>query len=173
MKEQRTPQDRHTERKDLAGEHRLGDVGQIVLFVVFLATWITDSFIWHYSTFPADFVAIYVRVPIALVIVAIAIYFIKAGHRIILDEVRETPVVVRKGIFGVVRHPMYLGAMLFYLGLVVGTLSIAAAVLWVIIVSFHYYIARYEEGLLIAKFGDYYREYMTEVPMWFPRFKSR
>jgi len=36
--------------EDLTGEHRLGDAGQLVLFIIFMAVWITDSFFFKYSS---------------------------------------------------------------------------------------------------------------------------
>jgi protein-S-isoprenylcysteine O-methyltransferase Ste14 len=56
-----------------------------------------------------------------------------------------------------------------YAGLLILNLSLAAAVIWVTVMFFLHYISRYEERLLLAKFGDEYRQYMKEVPMWFPR----
>jgi protein-S-isoprenylcysteine O-methyltransferase Ste14 len=39
---------------------------------------------------------------------------------------------------------------------------------WAIGVIFLHYISRYEEKLLLARFGEEYEQYMREVPMWIP-----
>jgi protein-S-isoprenylcysteine O-methyltransferase Ste14 len=47
--------------------------------------------------------------------------------------------------------------------------SLAAALVWIIAIVFLHYISRYEEKLLLARFGDDYKQYMKDVPMYFPR----
>jgi hypothetical protein len=42
--------------------------------------------------------------------------------------------------------------------------------LTVVAFSFQYhYIAKYEEHILINKLGDEYKDYMADVPAWFPK----
>ena len=96
-------------------------------------------------------------------------YLVKTSLSIVFGEEREKPDVIRKSVFGVVRHPVYLSEILFYLGLLMLSISLAAAVVWVIAIGFLHYISRYEERLLLARFGEDYEKYMREVPMWFPR----
>lgn len=160
------------ERRDLTGEHSIGDLGQVLLLILFLAVWIVDSFVLGYTDFLGGLVPLALRIVLAILILAAGVYFAWAGHRVIFDEVRETPEVVRKGVYGRVRHPLYLGAILFYLGLLVLTLSLAAAALWLVIVGFYHFISRYEELLLRGRFGEKYVRYMNDVPMWIPRLRS-
>jgi len=91
----------------------------------------------------------------------------------VFGEQRENPTVIRKGVFGVIRHPMYLSEIILYLGLLIMSMSLAATVVWVIAIGFLYYISKYEERLLITRFGEDYERYMREVPMWFPRLWKR
>jgi protein-S-isoprenylcysteine O-methyltransferase Ste14 len=44
-----------------------------------------------------------------------------------------------------------------------------AAVVWAVAIVFLHAISRYEERLLLARFGEAYEAYMREVPMWIPR----
>ena len=77
----------------------------------------------------------------------------------------HTSRLVETGIYGVVRHPQYLGGMLalfvttflWYPHLLFGVLGVAG------IVSV-YMSCREEDGELIGKFGNGYREYMARVP---------
>jgi protein-S-isoprenylcysteine O-methyltransferase Ste14 len=89
----------------------------------------------------------------------------------VFGEERKTPGVIRKGMFGRVRHPIYLGAILLYLGLLILRFSLAATLIWVVIIAFYHFIARHEEKLLLKKFGQEYANYMREVPMWIPRIR--
>ncbi|MCK5573513.1 MAG: isoprenylcysteine carboxylmethyltransferase family protein, partial [Bacteroidetes bacterium] len=76
------------------------------------------------------------------------------------------------GVFSVVRHPIYLSAILFYVALLVASLSILAFVIWIVTVLFYITISRHEEKLLTERFGKDYENYMKEVPMLFPRIRS-
>jgi protein-S-isoprenylcysteine O-methyltransferase Ste14 len=49
------------------------------------------------------------------------------------------------------------------------SLSLAAAVVWAMAILFLHLMSRYEETLLLARFGEAYAAYMREVPMWIPR----
>jgi protein-S-isoprenylcysteine O-methyltransferase Ste14 len=159
----------HKGRNDLAGEHALSDIGQLVLFIIFIAVWILDSFVFSYSTFISDYVPLYVRVPLAIIILFFGGYFAKKSHDSVFGEIREQPSVIRKGVFGRLRHPMYLGALLLYLGFLVSTFSLMAAGIWVIIIIFYYFNSKHEEKLLVDKFGKDYQDYKKEVPMLIPR----
>ena len=72
------------------------------------------------------------------------------------------------GVYGRVRHPMYLGTHLFYLGLAIFTLSLAALVVWIVTAAYYNKLANYEEQLLLEKFGNDYVEYKKTVRKWIP-----
>jgi protein-S-isoprenylcysteine O-methyltransferase Ste14 len=160
---------KHHGRDDLAGEHRFGDLGQGALAIIFLAVWIADSFIFNFTDFAAKYIPFYIRLTAGFLILIVSGYLAGTGMYIVFKEVRREAVVIRKGVFGIVRHPIYLSAILLFLGLLVFTLSLAALGVWLVIIAFYHYIARYEEKLLLRRFGDHYAEYMKEVPMWLPR----
>ncbi len=159
---------RHAGREDLAGEYRLGDAIQLVLLFIFLAIWILDSFVLHYTTFLVESIPGYIRWISGIILLLAAGYLSRAGLRIIFGEIREEPHVVTKGVFSLVRHPIYLASILTYGGLICLTMSLASAALWVLIILFYRYISRCEEELLISRFGDEYRDYQRRVPMFFP-----
>jgi protein-S-isoprenylcysteine O-methyltransferase Ste14 len=159
----------HEHRADLAGEHGLGDIGQIIGLVVFLVVWISDTFVLHYSDALARYIPKLVSIPVAVAFLLSAGYLASTGLRIVFGEVRDTPAVIRKGVFGRVRHPIYLGAILTYAAWLLLRFSLAATLLWFGILTFYQFLAHHEERLLLKKFGQEYAEYMQEVPMWIPR----
>jgi len=161
------------QRDDLTGEHAVGDAGQIVIACLFAATWIADTFFFKYTTFLNHYVPLGARISSGVVLLVLSGYLAKTGLSIVFGEERKKPGVIRKSVFGVVRHPVYLSEILLYLGLLMLSISLAAAVLWVIAIGFLHYISRYEERLLLARFGEDYEKYMREVPMWLPRFRKR
>jgi protein-S-isoprenylcysteine O-methyltransferase Ste14 len=158
----------HENRPDLTGEHKFGDAGQLILLVIFLIVWILDSFVLKFSTFLIEDLRWYVTVIPGIIILTIAGYFTRAGLKIVFFEIREPPKVITKGVFSMVRHPVYLGSILALLGLIIMTLSLLSVIIWVITVIFYYFISRYEEKLLLSRFGKEYEDYMKKVPMLFP-----
>jgi protein-S-isoprenylcysteine O-methyltransferase Ste14 len=160
---------RHENRKDLAGEYALGDLGQFILLVVFLGVWITDSFFLKFSMQFSDYAPLSIRIPLAVVILIIAGYLARKGLTAVFSEVRETPIVIRKGVFSIVRHPIYLGAILTYLALLALFFSLTSLFVWVVIILFYIYLCKHEEKLLIAKFGSDYEQYKLKTPMLLPR----
>jgi protein-S-isoprenylcysteine O-methyltransferase Ste14 len=160
-------------RDDLTGEHALGDAGQLVLALLFAATWIADTFFLRATTLLNRQVPLGIRLPLAVVLLVLSGYLAGEGLSIVFGEEREEPSVIREGVFNLVRHPIYLGEILVYLGFLMFSLSLAAAVVWAIAVAFLHHISRYEEKLLLARFGQAYEAYMREVPMWIPRPRKR
>lgn len=162
----------HSKRNDLAGEHFLGDLGQIIALVIFFLVWITDSFFIKYSSQFSGFIPIYLRIPLAIAIFFVAGYLAKQGLTIVFAEVREKPTVIRKGVFSIVRHPIYLGAVLFYLSVLVLFLSIVSTLIWFFIIFFYIFLCKHEEKLLLNKYGKEYEQYMSEIPMLLPKLIS-
>ena len=161
------------ERKDLTGEHPFGDMGQLILLFLFLIVWIGDSFILKLSTMAAHYVPVLVRVVLFLAGLVVSGILAQRGLRIVFGEERERPCVIRKGVFSLVRHPIYLGSLLLYLSCLLLTLSLLSALVWFIVIAFYVYISRHEEKMLLDRFGREYEDYMQEVPMLIPWTKRR
>ena len=151
------------------GEHPYGDLGQIIILLVFIAIWILDSFVFRSSTILSPYIPIYVRVVVAGLILIAAVYLVGSGHRAVSDEVLSSPRVLTDGAFARVRHPLYLAALLFYILLIVLTLSLISLFVFAGIFIFYNFIASYEEKHLEQKFGQDYRDYKKNTPKWLPR----
>ena len=155
------------ELKQNTGEHPAGDKGQMLLFALFMIVWILDSFFLQLTSV-TGMVPLLVRLVVAALILGLGFYLISVSH-FIVDANKRPKGVVSTGAFKYVRHPVYLAALLFYLGMTITTLSLACVVLFLAILLFYNFMAGYEERLLIAKFGDDYRDYMTRTGRWLPR----
>lgn len=162
---------RHEDRKDLVGEHPLGDVGQIILLIVFLIVWIMDSFVFRFSTFLAGSLHLFIRLFLAALVLAVGLYLAQKSIQLVFKEERDTPQVIKIGVFAHVRHPMYLASILFYVGLIVATFSLLSLALGILIFFFYNHIAAYEEEMLGAELGEAYKEYKSVVPRWIPRLR--
>jgi protein-S-isoprenylcysteine O-methyltransferase Ste14 len=163
---------KHNEHPHLTGEHRWGDKGQLILLVLFLGVWITDSFIFHYSTSLLEQVPNYIRVPAAGLVLIGGWYLARGGIKAVFGTARENPEVISTGVFRIVRHPIYTGAILFYLGTSLITMSIASAAFLLVIIAFYIRISRYEERILAEAFGNDYLEYKKNTGMLFPKLRS-
>ena len=157
-------------KDDLTGEHAFGDAGQIALACLFVGIWIADTFFFQYTTFLNGYIPLGVRIPLGALQFILSVYLARTGLAIVFGDRGEKPAVIRKGVFGIVRHPVYLSEILFYLGLLMLSLSLAAAGVWGVTIVFLHLISKYEEKLLLARFGEDYAKYMQEVPRWLPRF---
>jgi protein-S-isoprenylcysteine O-methyltransferase Ste14 len=148
------------------GEHPRGDTGQLLLLGVFLVVWAGDSFAWHGTTALADRIPLPARLLACAVVLVAAALLIRAGHAAIAHD--RPPGIVSTGAFRYVRHPLYLGSILFYLGLVVSTASLAALALTALIAVFYDRIASYEESWLERRYGEAYAEYRARSGKWWP-----
>jgi protein-S-isoprenylcysteine O-methyltransferase Ste14 len=73
---------------------------------------------------------------------------------------------VKSGISGIVRHPMYLGTALAAFALMLIFQSILSIVLGIIAIALLWMAATLEDAYNIERFGDSYRTYMKGVPRW-------
>ena len=160
-------------REDIAGEHSISDIGQIILLVLFITGLLIDKFALHFSMFLAQLYPFYLRILFSLPFFIFSFLLARSGLKIVFGEQRARLIVIKSGVFSIVRHPIYLGSILLYFGFIIISLSIVSFCIWIIIILFYYFISRYEEKVLIDKLGSRYEEYMTEVPMFIPRIKRK
>ena len=80
--------------------------------------------------------------------------------------VEETTVLIERTIFGVVRHPLYLGFALWGIGQILAIQSIISVVLGVIAIFCSWMAAIKEDEFNLKKFGNSYMDYMKKIPMW-------
>ena len=159
---------KHEHRKDLAGEHALTDIGQLIGAAVFLTVWIIDSFVLKLSIFLSGVIPAAVRIPAAAAFIVPAGIMAWVSHRIIFVERRDPPVVITKSFFKYVRHPLYLSEILLYLGLFFLTCSLLALAVIAVICLFLNYVAGAEEKLLEKTFGRRYLDYKRVTGKWLP-----
>jgi protein-S-isoprenylcysteine O-methyltransferase Ste14 len=139
-----------------------------VLLGLFLLVWIGDSFVSPRTTFLASRVPLPVRLLVLALALGAAVLLVRSGHRAV-DHGRHAEGVVSDGAFRYLRHPLYLGSVLFYLGLAVSTASLAALALTFGIFAFYDHIATYEERWLEDRYGEVYRAYRSRTGKWWPR----
>ena len=78
----------------------------------------------------------------------------------------RTTTLIDSGLFGVIRHPLYLGIALWSLGLVLKIQGILPSLAGTVALGCAWAASRKEEEFNLEKFGEGYAEYMTMVPAW-------
>lgn len=162
----------HEYRKDLGGEYRWGDTGQIIFVVIFIIGMISDLFLLKVSDSWQYLFPWYFRMVLFVILIFVSGYFAQRAHKKIFQEERKELVVINTDVFAIIRHPLYFGSIILYLSFIVLSLSLIAFMIFIVVVIFYYYLCRYEEQILIEKLGDEYKSYMKKVPMLIPRFRK-
>lgn len=112
---------------------------------------------------------------ISWILLIFSIYAVVSGYLLLKRQGKptinfeNTSVLVKSGIYGYVRHPLYLSIFLLGTGIMLkdpGHLQIMLGIVNLIAV---YITARIEENEMISKFGDEYRNYMKETKMFVPK----
>ena len=80
----------------------------------------------------------------------------------------NTSLLVKSGIYGYIRHPLYLSVFLLGTGIMLKNPETLQLILSIINLIAVYITARIEENEMIAKFGEQYRIYMKETKMFIP-----
>ena len=149
------------EHAELPDAHLL----QVVALVLFSVVWVLDSFILNLSTFLTNFIPLIPRVVFGLVVVALGFGITAWGYWLLFNKKLWLDL-VKVGIFAHVRHPMYLGYILAYLGSIIGTMSLLSIIPWLLIIYLYNRMADYEEQKLEQRFGKEYVKYKRKVTKW-------
>jgi len=159
----------HENRPDLAGEHPFGDTLQLIMLIIFTATIAADYFFFRTYHLIGGKIPFVVRLPIGFGLIAFGGWLALRGIQIVFSDYRPEPIMITEGMFSRARHPIYLGAMLVYLGVLCLTLSFLSTIVFVFVMLVYQWLAKHEEKLMLGIFGDTYRDYIRRVPMWVPR----
>jgi len=73
---------------------------------------------------------------------------------------------VTNGLYRYSRHPMYITAFVFFLGVSIATASWVFLLFTILLIAASFYFAPLEEQSCLEKYGDAYREYMSRTPRY-------
>lgn len=80
----------------------------------------------------------------------------------------NTSVLVKEGLYGYIRHPLYLSLFLLGTGVMLKDPGIVQLIFGAINLTAVYITARIEEKEMVTRFGSEYQEYMKETRMFIP-----
>jgi len=111
---------------------------------------------------------------ISWILLIFSLYVVITGYLLLKrkgkpdSNFENTSQLVKSGIYGYIRHPLYLSVFLLGSGVMMKNPGPAQLILGVINLVAVYITARIEENEMITKFGDDYRSYMKETKMFIP-----
>ena len=163
-------------RSGLGSEHPLCDSVQLVMLVLFFMAWGVDSlghFMFGVSTVLVEFTSFpFLLFPAVLSFIS-GVYLTLKSHDAVFGEISGQPQLIDSSVYSLVRHPMYLGTLLFCLGFLFINSSLLSLGVWLAFFILYDKMATYEEKDLIRILGEEYIAYQKRVPKWFPRKGSR
>jgi protein-S-isoprenylcysteine O-methyltransferase Ste14 len=81
---------------------------------------------------------------------------------------------ISSGPFALIRNPLYVGNILLWAGFAITAQLVWFAPIAIVLLALEYHaIVRWEEGLLAARIGQPYEQYLARVPRWLPSWSSR
>ena len=156
----------------MGSEHPLCDRIQLLMIILFVVVWGIDYFgffMFGYSTvifgvvaFPPLFIG-------TIVILSFGLYLTSKSHEAVFNEDQTQAKLLDSGVYAYVRHPMYLGILLFCLSLLFISVSLLSIAIWIAFFIFYDRMATYEEKSLTEILGEEYGDYQKRVPKWLLR----
>lgn len=83
-------------------------------------------------------------------------------------DIKSTETLVIRGIYGKMRHPLYLGLLLIFLGYFLVSGTVGALIHLSCLIGYLPFGIYYEEKNLLKKYGSAYSDYRKSVPAIFP-----
>jgi protein-S-isoprenylcysteine O-methyltransferase Ste14 len=105
-----------------------------------------------------------VHLALALVVFIVALAVLELAHNHLHSM--KAGELMTTGVYGHVRHPLYLGTLLLYLPFTLWSFSLLSIVPWLIAIVAYNKMANYEEQFLTKRFGKEYLEYKKRVRKW-------
>ena len=123
--------------------------------------------IWFVNPFSVQQIASWILTFFSIYVVLTGYLLLKKKGKSTINF-ENTSVLVKSGIYGYIRHPLYLSIFLLGTGIMLKDPAPFQIVLGIINLVAVYITARIEENEMIAKFGNEYRSYMTDTKMFIP-----
>lgn len=90
-----------------------------------------------------------------------------------LETANESAKLIQSGLYSRIRHPLYLGLLMIFLGYVLVSTQYTALIHFGCLVLYLPFGIYFEEKNLVDHFGEKYLEYQKNVPMLFPKWGKK
>ncbi|MHA2134217.1 MAG: methyltransferase family protein [Candidatus Thorarchaeota archaeon] len=141
---------------------------------IYFVTWAfgiyyPTEFVWGHTLYPyIGLTGMWIGFALNFVGAALVVLGWRSIHREYWSKDSGEGKLVTSGIYRFIRHPQYTGFLLITLGLLVHWATIPLLIMWPILIVLYHRLARYEEGILEAEFGEDFVEYKNSVPSFIP-----
>lgn len=137
----------------------------LVLFLEFNNDFIIPELPWSITCLAISLLGLFIRI--------LVIGFTPRGTSGRNTDKQVAEVLNTKGIYSIVRHPLYLGNFLMWFGIILYVDNIWFAICCILLFWLYYERIMFaEEQFLKGKFGDKYLKWSMTAPPFFPRLKG-
>jgi len=161
--------------KGLGSEHPLCDSIQLIMIILFFVVLGVDtlsSFFLGYSTVLVELISFSIRIIPGVFFLVLSLYLISKSHKAVFSDKTAKPKLINSGVYSLVRHPMYLGILLFCLSFFFFSPSVLSFVVWIAFFVIYEKMTAYEENDLVRIIGKEYISYQNRVSKWFPKIRT-
>ena len=156
----------------LGSEHPLCDSLQLAMLILYFAVWAIDGlshFLFRVSTVVVELASFPLLLLPSFLSWSFGVYLALKSHDAVFGETTGQSRLIDSGVYCWIRHPMYLGILLFCLGSLFAVFSLLSLGVWIVFFIVYDRMATYEERDLIRILGEEYIAYRKRVRKWFPR----
>ena len=130
------------------------------MFVINLRGWFVNPFAWYQ-------IISWILLVVCLLPVIYGVFLLRTVGKP-TDQLEATTQLVTRGIYQVIRHPLYASLIYLAWGLFFKSPSVLGGCLAVVSTVFLYATARADESECLVKFGSEYAAYMKKTKMFMP-----
>jgi len=156
--------------KALGSEHPLCDKVQLIMIILFFIVLGADTFSYFFFGYSTVLVVMN-TFPILIIpgifFLILSLYLISKSHNAVFGDKTKKPKLITSGVYSWIRHPMYLGILLFCLSYLFFSLSFLSIFVWIAFFIIYEKMTVYEEKELARILGEEYVSYQNKVPKWF------
>lgn len=146
------------------------------MIILFFVVWVIDTisfFIFGYSTVVVGLISFPLLILPASVFLILSLYLVAKSHNVVFGGTNDHQKLLDSGVYAWVRHPMYLGILLFCLGFFFLSTSLISLGIWIAFFIIYDKMATYEEQDLVKILGKDYKFYQNRVSKWLPGIRIR
>lgn len=172
-------QDRYGEKKGKKTGEILGLISGWGFFLFWIGIWISPqprftvpffqnlTALIPYFDFSISLLNLIISLPFITIGAFLGIFGVKQTTMKVA-EIHRTEKIVTTGVYSKVRHPQYLGGLLAHVGVSFLLSSLFSLLITPVMVLLVYFISKKEEKELMREFGEAYKGYKKNVPMFLP-----
>ncbi len=131
---------------------------------------LNESHLWAYLLDRAELVplawGVYLVMVVSVALITLGVGLVAIGWAQVF---RDRHQLVTTGLYGIVRHPQYLGLMLIVIAFNVQWPTILTLAMAPVLIVMYVRQARREDEALVVKFGELFSRYAAQVPAFIPR----